>query len=153
LPASLLADSVIELRLRKSFGADDIPSRPGDAWLLSKAVEYWFEIHRHADGQRVGSISFRLTDDSHVLRAIGHAGYRVDPAHRRKGYAVRALRLMIGLAQCWGISPVWVLVEPHNTASRRAVERAGFQLVDVIDTLPEAIAIGTGPKLCRYAYS
>jgi hypothetical protein len=44
-----------------------------------------------------------------------------------------------------------VLIEPDNIASRRTVERAGLDLVDIVDTLPEGTALGLGPRVCRYA--
>ena len=75
----------------------------------------------------------------------------MDEAHRRNGYATRAIRLIVGLARVCGVSPLWILIEPDNLASRKAVERAGLELVDVADTLPEAAACGLGPQICRYA--
>ncbi|MBW3570896.1 MAG: GNAT family N-acetyltransferase [Gemmatimonadetes bacterium] len=114
------------------------------------ALEYRFTIHRRADGLRVGRIHLRVTDDPLILRALGHTGYAVDEAHRRNGYAVRAIRLMVGLARSCGVGPLRVLIEPDNVAPRRAVERAGFHLLDEVETLPEGAALGLGPRVCRY---
>lgn len=75
----------------------------------------------------------------------------MDGAHRRNGYASRAVRLIVALARRCGVSPLWVLIEPDNAASRKMVERAGFHLVDTVDTLPEGVALGLGPRVCRYA--
>jgi predicted acetyltransferase len=85
-----------------------------------------------------------------ILRALGHSGYEVDEAHRRNGYATRAIRLIVGLARVCGVAPLWVLIDPDNVASRGAVERAGLELVDVVDSLPEATGLGHGPRVCRY---
>ena len=60
------------------------------------------------------------------------------------------MRLIAGLARHCGVSPLWVLIEPDNIASRKTVERAGFELVDTVDTLPEGTALGLGPRVCRY---
>lgn len=57
-----------------------------------------------------------------VLRAVGHAGYAVDEAHQR------------------------------NTASRRTVERVGFELVDTVAASPEALAIDVAQEVCRYRW-
>jgi predicted acetyltransferase len=150
-PPGLLSDEVIELRLIRVLGPENADLRPPEAQFLSRDPEYRFAIHRRSDGLRVGRIHLRVTGDPAILEAVGHTGYEVDELHRRNGYAARAIRLIIALAQHYGISPLWVLIDPENIASRRAVERAGLHLVDVIDTRPEALALGLGPQLCRYA--
>ncbi|HEX6371060.1 MAG TPA: GNAT family N-acetyltransferase [Longimicrobium sp.] len=148
---AVLADDVIELRLLRTLRPGDPSARPPEARFLSPALEYRFAIHRRADGLRVGRIHLRVTDDPLILRALGHAGYAVDEAHRRNGYAARAVTLVAGVARTCGVAPLWVLIEPDNVASRRTVERAGFDLVDEVDTLPEGTALGLGPRVCRYA--
>jgi predicted acetyltransferase len=149
-PGVVLADDVIELRLLRVLAAGDADARPPEARFLAPALEYRFAIHRRTDGLRVGRIHLRITDDPLILRALGHAGYAVDKAHRRNGYAARAIRLVTGLAGVCGVAPLWVLIEPDNVASRKAVERARFDLLDVVDTLPEGTALGLGPRVCRY---
>ena len=146
-----MSDDVIELRLLRLLAPGELEARPPELQFLSPALEYRFAIHRRADGLRVGRIHLRVTDDATITRALGHAGYAVDETHRRNGYATRAIRLIAGLARVCGISPLWILIEPDNLASRKAVERAGLELVDVVDTLPEATACGLGPQVCRYA--
>jgi predicted acetyltransferase len=147
---AVLADDAIELRLLRVLHPGDPATRPPETRFLSAALEYRFAIHRRTDGLRVGRIHLRVTDDPLILRALGHAGYAVDEAHRRNGYAARAIRLVAGLAGRCGVAPLWVLIEPDNVASRKAVERAGFHLVDEVDTLPEGTALGLGPRVCRY---
>ena len=150
-PAMPLADDVIELRLIRVLGPDNVEARPPEAQFLSRVPECRFAIHRRSDGQRVGRIHLRVTDDQNILGAVGHSGYAVDEPHRRKGYAVRAIRLIVSLARHYGIAPLWVLTEPDNIPSCRAVERAGFKLIDQIATKPEALRLGHGPQVCRYA--
>lgn len=149
-PPALLGDDVVELRLLRVLGPADVDARPAEARFLSCAPECRFAIHRRADGVRVGRIHIRLTDDATIVRAVGHSGYEVDVAHRRQGYAARALRLIRGIARHYGVAPLWVLIAPENTASRRTAERAGLRLVDVVAAVPEALALGLEPQLCRY---
>lgn len=149
-PAELLADDVIELHLLRVMGPHNAEERPPAARFLADVPECRFAIHRRADGLRVGRIHIRVTRDERIVHAIGHSGYAVDEAHRRNGYATRAIRLIVGLARHWDVLPLWVLIEPENAASRRAVERAGLALVDVVDSSPEIMALGTGPVVCRY---
>lgn len=147
---AVLADDVIELRLLRVLHAGDVDARPPEARFLAAALEYRFALHRRPDGLRVGRIHLRITDDPLIARALGHSGYEVDEEHRRNGYAARAIRLITGLAALCGVAPLRVLIEPDNVASRRAVERAGFHLIDTVDTLPEGTALGLGPLVCRY---
>ena len=149
--AESLTDDVVELRLLRVLGPGDEEARPPEARFLARVPECRFAIHRRSDGVRVGRIHFRITDDSDVVRALGHSGYEVDEPHRRHGYAARALGLIRRVARHYGIAPLWVLIEPENTPSRRTAERAGLRLVDLVPTAPEARALGLGPQVCRYA--
>ena len=150
-PVNLLADDLVELRVLRVLGPDDADSRAPETRFLASAPECRFAIHRRSDGERVGRIHLRLTNDPAITHTLGHCGYAVDEAHRRHGHATRALRLVHGLARHYGVSPLWVHIEPHNVASRRTAERAGLSLVDVVATAPEAVALGLGGEMCRYA--
>ena len=143
-----LADGVVELRLIRVMGPGD--ERGVERRFLAVGKEYRFAIHLVSDGVRVGRIHLRATDDKTVLGALGHAGYLVEEGHRRKGYAVRAIGLMAGLARRLGVRPLRVLIEPEIVASRRAFLRGGFKLVEEVETWAEARALGVGPRICRY---
>lgn len=147
---NLLVDEIIELRLVRVLGCKEIALRSPEAQFLSRSPEHRFAIHRRSDGLRVGRIHLRVTNDEDIVGAVGHVGYEVDDLHRRNGYAVRAIKLIIDLAHQYKVVPLWVLIEPENIASRKAAERAGFQLVDVISTQPKAAFLGIGPQVCRY---
>ena len=146
----LLGDAEIALRLLRVLGDADAAERPPVLRFLAAAPECRFAIHRRADGERVGRIHLRLTNDAAIVRALGHCGYEVDEAHRRLGYASRALLVVRRVARHYGVAPLWVLVAPGNVASRRTAERAGLTLVDTVAAAPEALAAGLEPELCRY---
>ena len=151
-PPPTLADDVIELRLLGIAGPADAAERPIAAQFLAAAPEYRFAIHRRGDGLRVGRIHLRVTQDDVILRALGHAGYAVDDVHPRHGYATRAVRLIQHFARAHALSPLWILIAPDNVASRRTVERAGFQLIDIVASSPEARAMEVVPEVCRYRW-
>ena len=156
LPASApqseaLHDDVIELRLLRMLPAGDAESRPPETRFLAAAPEYRFAIHRRSDGVRVGRIHIRITSDPAIVGVLGHSGYEVEEQYRRMGYATRAVTLIRRVARGYGVAPLWVLIDPGNTASRRTVERAGLELVDIVPASPEALVLGLGPELCRYA--
>lgn len=149
-PSSLLSDDLIELRLLRVMGSKQASARPASEQFFAHVPEYRFAIHRSTDGLRVGRIHLRATNDEQIVRTIGHSGYAVDEAHRRHGYASRAVGLIVGLAKHWKVLPIWILIEPGNVASRRTVERAGFDLVDVIDSPEPLTSLGVDSKVCRY---
>lgn len=154
LPAALddtmLQDDVIELRLIRFMNVGDLTSRGPGTEFLGAAPEYRFAIHRRGDGLRVGRIHFRITNEPEIVEVLGHMGYAVDEAHREQGYAARAIRLAAAVADRLGQGELWVHVEPDNVPSRCAIERAGFELVEEVDSKPPALALGLGPRLCRY---
>jgi predicted acetyltransferase len=149
-PLELLSDGVVELRVLRILGPGDAASRTTNEQFLARVPEYRFAIHRRADALRVGRIHLRVTNDFELVSAVGHSGYVVDEAHRRNGYAGRAVTLIVGLARFWSVSPLWIIVEPANVASRRTVERAGLRLVDELATPPDVVGLGVGPRICRY---
>jgi predicted acetyltransferase len=74
------------------------------------------------DGQVLGGIVLRhMSDDD-----IGHIGYGVRPAARRRGLAGWALREMLKEARAvLGLDRVLVLCRADNVASARTIERTG----------------------------
>jgi predicted acetyltransferase len=150
LPIGGLQDDLIELRLIRMLGPEQADQRPEAARFLARDPEYRFAIHRRSDGLRVGRIHLRITSDLTIIRAVGHSGYEVDEAHRRHGYASRALVLIRSLARFHSVAPIWVLIAPDNVASCRTAERAGLTLVDNVEASPEALKMGCEPRLCRY---
>lgn len=146
-----MADETVELRLLRVLGPADDSTRSLAAQFLSAAPEYRFAIHRSADGQRVGRIHLRVTNDPKIVDALGHLGYAVDEPYRHQSYGSRAIRLILALARREGVMPISVFVEPHNVASRHTLEKCGFRLIEESVSRPEAVALGLGPTLCRYA--
>ena len=145
-----LSDDVVELRPIRLLGPAEVKARAAGLEFLSLGPEYRFSICRCSDDRRVGRIHIRQTNDPAITRTLGHLGYAVDPEHRRQGYAVRALRLLLGFARYLEIAPLWVLIEPDNVASCRVVERCGFKLIEELPTAPAGVGQGLGPKVRHY---
>jgi predicted acetyltransferase len=57
-------------------------------------------------------------------------GYAVVPWKRGRGYATKALRLMLDEAREVGLTRLELTTEPDNAASRRAIEANGDFLVE-----------------------
>lgn len=84
------------------------------------------------DGDFAGSIGLRWQPGTTDLppHCLGHIGYAVVPWKQRRGYATRALRLMVREAAALGLPFVEVTTDPENVPSRRVIEAAGGNLFE-----------------------
>jgi predicted acetyltransferase len=87
------------------------------------------------EGDFCGSINLRWqTGTSELPEGVpGHIGYVVPEWKRRRGYASKALALVLDEARGIGLDYVLLTVDPSNTPSRAMVERAGGQDVGRFD--------------------
>ncbi|MFG2051237.1 GNAT family N-acetyltransferase [Micromonospora sp. NPDC048935] len=93
------------------------------AWLTGDIARLL--ITDAASGEPVGSCGLSYTD---VAAGEASVGYALLPVWRGRGYATRALRLLVD----WAFGPVGVArltagTVPDNTASHRVLERVGFR--------------------------
>jgi predicted acetyltransferase len=82
------------------------------------------------EGEIVGRLMLRHSLNEFLLRAGGHVGYVVVPAHRGRGYAVKMLTQGLDLARSMGLEKVLVTCDEDNIASRRTIERCGGEYED-----------------------
>lgn len=84
------------------------------------------------DGEFCGSIGFRWQPGTTELPpyCLGHVGYSVVPWKRRRGYATRALALLLPLARAEGLAYIELTTDADNLASRRVIEVNGGTLVE-----------------------
>ena len=103
------------------------------------------------DGEFCGTIGFRWQPGTEALPAtcLGHIGYGVVPWKQNRGYATRALRLMLEEAAATGLRYVEITTVPDNLASRRVIEANGGRFVEEFVTPP---ALG-GKLHVRYRVS
>ena len=85
------------------------------------------------DGEFCGSIGFRWQPGTTELppHCLGHVGYSVVPWKRRRGYATRALALLLPLARAEGLAYIELTTDADNLASRRVIEVNGGTLVEL----------------------
>jgi predicted acetyltransferase len=84
------------------------------------------------DTEFCGSIGLRWQPGTPELPAhvLGHIGYAVVPWKVGRGYAKRALKLMLEHARAEGLQYVEITTDPDNVASRRVIEVNGGILVE-----------------------
>lgn len=84
------------------------------------------------DGEFCGIIGFRWQPGTTALPAhvLGHIGYSVVPWKRHRGYAKRALALMLERVRGQGLDYVELTTDPDNLASQRIIVANGGVLVE-----------------------
>ncbi|SDQ56410.1 GNAT family N-acetyltransferase [Microbacterium sp. cf332] len=91
---------------------------PGDAPWITRLI-----VDTHLDAP-VGVAGFHGPPDATGMVEVG---YRVDPALRRRGYARRALEILLHVARIQpGVSTVRATISPDNAASRALIDGYGF---------------------------
>ena len=90
------------------------------------------------DGEFCGGVGFRWQPGTEVLPAtcLGHIGYTVVPWKQRRGYATRALALMLPEAAKEHLRYVEVTTTPENIGSQRVIEANGGILIEEFMSVP-----------------
>ncbi|UYN97676.1 MAG: GNAT family N-acetyltransferase [Enhydrobacter sp.] len=84
------------------------------------------------DGTFCGSIGLRWQPGTDALPSyvLGHIGYAVVPWKRRRGYATRALALMMVEARREGLSSVELTTDPDNEVSQKVILANGGAFIE-----------------------
>jgi RimJ/RimL family protein N-acetyltransferase len=117
LPGDLLEMRIAQLEAR--------PQRTG--WLLCAVV-------LKAQGLLIGNVGFHGQPGEHVFDArwpnVVELGYDIVEGFRRRGYASRAIELLLGWARARGGSQVVLSIALDNLASQRTADKLGFALIE-----------------------
>jgi predicted acetyltransferase len=84
------------------------------------------------DGEFCGSIGFRWQPGAPSLppHVLGHIGFAIVPWKREKGYATKALSLMLEEARAEGLPYVELTSDPENRASQKVIMANGGILIE-----------------------
>lgn len=114
---------------------------------------YYFRMVNAVSRSAMGRINLRTESTTHIEQYGGHIGYDVEPAHRGHRYAARSVRLLTPFARKLGLDPLWITCDPENIASRRTLEIAGADLVEIVDVPADCAIHKSGhPRKCRYRF-
>ena len=112
---------------------------------------YQFKMMHSVSAEELGGIRLRVGSTRHIDMYAGHIGYNVVRVHRGHRYAMRSLVLLLPLARQLGLDPLWITCDPENRASRRTLELAGAQLIEIVEVPFDCIIRQSGhPRKCRY---
>ena len=86
-------------------------------------------------GEFCGQIGFRWQPGTSALPAyvLGHIGYAVVPWKRQRGYATRALALLLPEARKEGLDSVQLTTDTDNLPSQKVITNNGGTLVERFD--------------------
>lgn len=90
------------------------------------------------DGEFCGSIGFRWQKGTSALPpyVLGHIGYAVVPWKRQRGYATRALALLLEDARREGLEHVTLTTDVDNRPSQKVILANGGTLVERFNSGP-----------------
>ncbi len=118
---------------------------------VHKVPTVHFRMVRVGNAEELGNINLRIASTPHIERYAGHVGFSVHPVHRGHRYAARSLRLLFPLALRLGLNPLWITCDPENPASRRSLELAGAEFMEIVDVPENCVIYQHGHlKKCRY---
>jgi len=91
------------------------------------------------DGEFCGSIGFRWQRGTVALppHCLGHIGFAVVPWKRNKGYATRALALLLPEARRIGLPYVELTTDPDNAASQKVIMANDGKLIEQFTKSPQ----------------
>jgi predicted acetyltransferase len=110
------ADAFIADLTRREGGTIALPNGTVVPRLPGPLLWMW-------DGTFCGSINLRFVPGTEELppHVTGHVGYAVVPWMQRRGYATRALALMLPIAHANGLARVQITTDDDNVGSQKVI--------------------------------
>lgn len=93
------------------------------------SASYVFKIKVYNELKSVGECDLRIThyDSTYIA---GNIGYNIYPKYQKKGYATKAVKLLIKQAIKHKMEYVIITCDPTNVASSKVALKAGFTFIE-----------------------
>jgi predicted acetyltransferase len=134
------ADAFLALQVDREGRGPPVPLPDGSLGQRIPGYRRWLW-----DGEFCGTIGFRWQPGTNDLppHCLGHIGFSIVPWKRRRGYATRALAMLLPDVAREGLDWVELTTNVDNVASQRVIEANGGRLVEQFRK-PDAYGAGEG---------
>ena len=120
--------------------------RVSEAEAYDGVATVYYDIIRHADQVKVGTIDLRMTVEGDMYY-YGHVGYNVLPAYRGNSYAYEACRVLFEIARGeFGMDELIITCSPENIASYMTLKRLNGELLELVEVPRNHKLYATGEK-------
>ena len=118
-----LTDGEIDLRIEEKTPANE---------EKKYVPAYKYRVTLHNSTESIGNIDIRIGYNEGLFYG-GHIGYAIDEIHRGNSYASKACKIIKQVAVAHGMHKLTITCNPDNFPSRRACEKAGLELKEIVD--------------------
>ena len=92
----------------------------------------YYDILRHSDKEKVGTIDLRLTIQGDMYY-YGHIGYNILRSYRGNHYAYEACKMLFGIAKDeFNMSELIITCSPDNIASYKTLKKLNGELLELV---------------------
>lgn len=116
-----LSNEMVDLKIIQKFEGNEV-----------MIPFYYYDIYEKKSNKKVGKISIRIGDNYHSY-FNGHIGYEIDEQFRGNNYSYYASKLVLQVADEYGMKRIYLTCNESNIASRRIIEELGCDLLEIID--------------------
>ena len=93
----------------------------------------YYDILRHEDQEKVGTIDLRLTAEGDMYY-YGNIGYNISRMYRGHGYAYEACLVLFEVARKeFGMKELIITCSPDNIASYKTLKKLGGELLELVE--------------------
>lgn len=123
-----------------------------ERYRVSKEIAYdgvptvYYDILRHEDKEKVGTIDLRLTIDGEMYY-YGNIGYNISRLFRGHNYAYHACLVLFKIArEEFGMDEIIITCSPENIASYKTLKKLNGELIELVKVPKNHLLYTLGEK-------
>ena len=123
-----------------------------ERYRLSEETAYdgvpvvYYDILRHEDQEKVGTIDLRLTVEGDMYY-YGNIGYNISRIYRGHSYAYEACLVLFEIArEEFGMKELIITCSPENIASYKTLKKLGGELLELVEVPRDHMLYSIGEK-------